>query len=105
MSRMMLVGIRHIHQPLKSTSTRRCIHGVVRRLLALKSWASKVAWFGPQKKRHSLMFSPKVWSTERSYRLNMCPPTMVGLRVKSANWTARRTPSVSTMTSSSSSRQ
>ncbi len=52
--------------------------------------------------RHGSTTSPKVCSTDRLYMSNMCPPTMVGLRVKSAKLTSRRMLSGSSTMSSSS---
>ncbi|OUD80768.1 hypothetical protein BC477_19970 [Clavibacter michiganensis subsp. michiganensis] len=70
-------GMRHIHQPLYSASTRRCIHLVWRRFDALKSW--RVGVTGPHMKFHMSKPSAYAWSLLLSYMSNMWPPTIVGV--------------------------
>ena len=60
------VGIRHIHQPLKSTSTRRCSQEVERSERFAKLCPCTVDGAGPQNHFHGARVSPYACMTERS---------------------------------------
>ena len=95
------VGIRHMNQPLKSTSIRRCSQRELRRLRPAKSQSFSTVGGDIHQKRYWLMISPKLCSRDLLNRLNMWPPTIVGRRQRSPNVTARRMLSGSQTTSSS----
>ena len=56
------VGIRHMNQPLKSTSMRRCSQRALRRLRAAKSQSFSTVGGDCHQKRQRLMISPKLCS-------------------------------------------